>query len=124
MRPDEFINSDVPVCRDCLFVLYAISDHQHLYSNSRTTSNAARVAVNTHLAYIRHFEHLFIVERLLRFNNARQIDQLERIQRIGDVKDTPSRVYHLVGFDDTDAPHESFDVPLNLNQTSVPISLA
>jgi hypothetical protein len=78
---------------------------------------------NTHLTYICHFEHLLIVERLLRFDDARQIDQLERIQRVTGMKDTPTRVYRLVGLDDADARLDPSDAPLNLNQTSLPISL-
>ena len=77
----------------------------------------------THLTYICHFKHLLIVERFLRFDDARQIDQLERIERDPDVQDTSSRVYHLVGLEDVKAHLNPSDAPLNLNHTSLPISL-
>lgn len=44
MRPDEFVDTDVPVRRDSLFVLYAVSNHQHLYSYlPRTMLHVARI---------------------------------------------------------------------------------
>ena len=124
VRPDEFVNTDVPVRRDCLFVLYAISNDQHLYSYLLEPRHTRRArSGNTHLTYICHFEHLLIVEGLLRFDDARQVDQLERIERVADVKDAPSRVYRLVGLEDADERLDPSDAPLNLNHTSLPISL-
>lgn len=77
--PDEFVNTDIPICRDRFFVLYAISNHQHLYAYIIEPLHTQRTQRGTHLTDVCHFKHLLIVERLLRLDNARQVDQLEGI---------------------------------------------
>lgn len=53
--------------------------------------------VGAYLAYIRNFEHGFVVECFLRFNYARQINKLCRIRIIAHMKYSSSRIFGVNG---------------------------
>ena len=76
-----------------------------------------------HLTNVCYFEHLLVVQSLLRFHNTWQINELRRVRAIANVKHGSSRIWRIRE-SDVVRTQVTPDSPLNLNHTSLLISLA
>jgi hypothetical protein len=89
VRPNEFVDVEIPLSPHLLIILNLVSDHQHLVK-VRMYDRGGKDGRN--LTYIGNFEHLLVVQRLLRLNNTWKVNKFCRIRVIAYVKGCPARV--------------------------------
>jgi hypothetical protein len=93
VRPQELVNVELSFGL-MVFVSYLVFNHEHLESRESIRVQSKPQATPRNLTDICGFEHLFVIQGLLRFGYAWQIDKSSGVGRVPDVKDTTPRVWH------------------------------
>ena len=93
VRPQELINVELSFGLMVL-VSYLVFNHEHLKSRESIRVQSEPQATPRNLTDIRDFEHLLVVQGLLRFGYAWQINESSGVGRVSDVKDTTPRIWH------------------------------
>lgn len=92
MRPDKIIDIEALFAIYNVFTLYTIFHHEHLH-HQRLDEQDTREGVSQDLANICNFEHLLIIESLLRLDDTRHINKFGGVCVVPYVEHTATRVY-------------------------------